>query len=102
MPGARYGPLPVTGTGQLSVPDQKPVGTWRTGAAEVPVLVGTGSAGLVCVLVPVRTGLVAVRTGLVAVAVSAQPVASRTAAHPASASHDRFTTPPATSDPLTL
>ena len=102
MPGARYGPLPVTGTGQLSLPDQKPVGVRRTGAAEVPflvaVLVGTGSPGLVRTVVAVRTGVAV----LVAVVVAAQPVASRTAAHPASARHDRFTAPPVTSNPLTL
>jgi hypothetical protein len=91
MLGSLYGALPVTGTGQLSLPDQKPVGAGRTGSGvRFGILEAAGEAG--------RPGcgcvVVAALAGLTGGAVAAQPAAKSAATHPASASHDRFTVPP--------
>ncbi len=73
MPGSRYGARPVTGTGQLSVPDQNRDGALRYDCACAVVTVWTGP---VCVVA--RTA----------------PTASNSPAHPPKASLDRFTVPP--------
>ena|SRR5712691_3999754 len=90
MPGARYGAGPLTGTGQLSLPDQKPVGAWRAGSVRG------------CAVAAARPGPVAgeaVTRGVVAGGsadgvVAVQAVARSAAAQPPTASHDRLIVPP--------
>src|ERR1700683_926383 len=73
MPGSLYGALPLTGTGQLSVPHQNPAGLSPSGSARAPVTAWAVSADKTAV---------------------ATPAASRSATHPLRASLHRVTSPP--------
>src|ERR1700722_6514563 len=88
MLGSLYGALPVTGTGQLSVPYQKPGGPSPSGSVQ--------AAAAAWVTWAARTAWVAwtAPAGAAGQAAGAAPPASSSATHPPRARCHRVTSPP--------